>query len=718
MIKTFVLACIVMFAPLLFILSLLFPDRMEMQVSSPGDFRVQLYLDASDSCRSEIWGRATGKMMDLAMWMPHVYAKQNLRVKVCSEAHEIIVQNIKIRKCLIFTCPVELESVKLVGSGHLDRAERVLKLASLGDDSFLHFNSNGVNLWSIMVDNFVLLSGLIIGAVIILVAVIMWNRKWKVELQKKDLYVGLAFASLFALYFSVIVPLQTFLSNQNLFEYGIFDLLTGFFTCFLLLVAWVWSFEKLIGRSAIPLLFSFLVYEYLQTGVLTIGAPRLEGNMGFYRIGVRAFLDVCVLVGLLFASWRCSKFILKYGQWICLAFFVLMISSLLDVHSVATSPRQDKDVAGLYRHKAVVDSARYSDRKNVFVFVVDCVSTKLAMDVVREGGYAHDLAGFVAYTNNVGMHSYTLLGAPSIATGTYYDESIYGRSLSKELEFADCSFGKMSHLTPYVECGFPSYALFGGTNKGFTNKLVAMPEDRALDVTDVPCAFKRCGEQQNWNLNEIIAFRLAPFYLKKYLYAAFASIWMSGKQMDSEAVLFEELKRRPVENFACTFHTYHTYGAHPPYVSQKSGYEAAKEVLSKVFEKLIDLFNDYKAKGIYDKSMIVVCSDHGNEFAKDEPYRAYPMLWVKGIGENCEFTGSNCPTSHSKIAPLIRKSAAENLNNREIAQILQSKERLYRRIGVGDQRKDGTENWLIFSDGTKKRVEIVDAKRYALWPDK
>lgn len=79
--------------------------------------------------------------------------------------------------------------------------------------------------------------------------------------------------------------------------------------------------------------------------------------------------------------------------------------------------------------------------------------------------------------------------------------------------------------------------------------------------------------------------------------------------------------------------------------------------------------------------MIVTTTDHGGSLLCHDDIMGQPdaMLWVKPIGsvQHC-FQNSRVPTSHCRIAELIKRAHKEDLSEEGIMGILRQEKRFYR----------------------------------------
>ena len=152
--------------------------------------------------------------------------------------------------------------------------------------------------------------------------------------EKRDAIVVAATAALFI---CIIVPLQTFFGNAGAFDFGLGRLFVELFviwavvSALLTLVLLVCG--KWLGRIPHVLLLAFITYEYLATGILTIGFPSLDGESFFYANTTRRIIDSCVLAGLSLGVLICYKWTRKSVLLWSLGLLVMMFASLFDVNT-------------------------------------------------------------------------------------------------------------------------------------------------------------------------------------------------------------------------------------------------------------------------------------------------------------------------------------------------------------------------------------------------
>lgn len=537
-----------------------------------------------------------------------------------------------------------------------------------------------------------------------------------------------------AFFLCVIVPLQTYCGNPGVFDFGLARLLVELLLMgmvvatplFLTLLA----SGKLMGRIPHIVLLAFVTYEYLATGVLTIGFPSLDGESFFYANTARRLIDCCVFIGIVSLALICFRWVKKSLTFWSLGLLVMMFASLFDVNTAKIPEASDIDSpfsGGFAPRVNVIQSAYFSPNRNVLVFVLDSTTTEVFCDLLmHETEIGNEFTGFTVYTNNIGMLPNTSLGIPGLLTGCYYDGSCsFG-------EYISSCFSNKSLLETYRANDVPMFASLGCFDRfGYSNRLKRSKDGSTDGERSGLALLRRIGGTQAWNLFEIAGFRLTPFILKTRVLHKIMANWDAYQDMEEEKAVYSMLASAEISNSDnLTFHIYHTAGCHVPYTTDRhgckcdkaEGYRGSYEKACFALSELSKLFIVLKQRGIYDKSLIVVTADHGNYDAKRESIgnvdlqknsivnRAFPCMAVKPESGCGEVMYDETPTSHIRIKALLEKAAVKKLTSEEIGSVLRtSGERLFRvpLKGSGD-------DWIFTADGSIRHEPFIpqsDAKK-------
>ena len=503
----------------------------------------------------------------------------------------------------------------------------------------------------------------------------------------------------FAVFVCGILPYQTFLANRDSFDVTTVEmlkasaqytaLLGGTMFCCLLVTSYCY------GRLFHVAVALFLVYEYLQTGILSLGFPSLNGDQQFFANSSLAMRDMIVLFVIMGIGFGCYKFVRKYMHWVALVVVLLGLASLLDVRGSKEANETLPTHSWNNSDTEVVDSVRYSPDKNVIVLVPDTLQSDVAQDVIEKCPEIRKLfAGFIGFGNNLGMHEYTTLGLPSLMTGRYYEGDMSPK------EFLFTMTGKDSFVSDYVDANLPVYVVPQVRDCAFTNRSRASKNSENMPHA-IPCsAFeKRQSGVPYVNLLDVLTFRLAPFGLKRMAMNMCSAGIDKGGDLCFEGTLLPFLEVAPLsEETNVALHMFHSNGLHTPISYSRHGervnvpqnYRAMFEQCYFVLDRIGHYMEKLRARGLFDKAFIVIAADHGSGVSKAKlvngdwlPGRLLPILWVKPVNNSAPFVFDYTPTSHDKIKELVVRAKDENLSIGQIREMLKTEKRFYRQHFTG-----------------------------------
>jgi len=499
------------------------------------------------------------------------------------------------------------------------------------------------------------------------------------------------------LFFTILVPLQTFLANQDTFDYGAWDVLKAVCPwsalCLITLLVALPLCERLIGRVLVVVISGVVICAYLEIGVLSIGLPPLNGGILVYSDFFRKFLDfgiVCLVMLIWLSLYKWTKDI---AHWAAAIVVVLMIASLFDVKKERVDMGGPLE-GGYCALSDVANSVRFSRNGNIIVLVLDSFPASVASTIIQnEQDIRSCFKGFIAFDNNIGMHGYTVRGLPGLMTGRFIrpDESAS--------DYMNTVFGNESLLYPYVEAGYPVYYSSDMLTHGYTNHLVPQNTDEARKISydeHLPIFDRPSNGVPYLTLWDVCEFRLRLYRWKvAVLYRAYGRM---RRTRTADTACVQERKLYPLllnnmitNDSPKTLCVFHTGGVHQPVLYDRNGaplicpsdaLSAHSEYGVFVLRQVADFFRGLQNKGVYDRSLILICADHGLEcLRKGDGRESYgsdtPMLWVKPVGASSAFTSSRSPTSNVKIHKLVLRAKDVDLNGNEIEDILRTRNRCF-----------------------------------------
>ena len=545
--------------------------------------------------------------------------------------------------------------------------------------------------------------------------------------MKKGILPSVVVALLGASYFGVLLPLQSFLPNADAFGYTMATLLGEcaflFAGIFLLLVTVLFALSRFLGLVPHVLVIAICMAALIETGPLSIGLPELNGEFDGYRSGARMIWDlliVCVALAIPLIGYRVfSRHVILVA--VAVAFYAT--ATVFDSRRSDSSKEASEGLGAsdLILRQEVVESSIFSANDNVFVLILDATSVDAARDVLSDKSIAEKYLGFVAYTNNVGMHWNTSVAIPGIMTGCYYESAL-------ELpEYGKGAYSRQSFIWDYMDKGASVYLNVGPGKAGYTNRPLrgtAAQSTRKCALTDSMYG------QFSFNICELTAFRLLPYALKDMFLQHFVASSRSGDSKSAtagridhhiDAVMWPFMAGCPVSQMVDqTLHVHHTNGGHPPITFDACGNRIAcpspkyDDYLGQckcAFKSVGRLFDVWRTNGVYDVSTIIMLGDHSASKTFKKPGvslngadpHSFPFLMVKPRGNREPFGESGIPTSHSKVAPLVRALSKKMLSRGEIEEILHQENRLCRLAENGK-----VTDWVIAADRSVKKTVRED----------
>lgn len=499
----------------------------------------------------------------------------------------------------------------------------------------------------------------------------------------------LTLALVFAAFISVVVPLQTYLSNRSDFAVSDGEVVLSLLLLFVVttLVAFVGLRLSRIGSGGLFhfVLFAFLVYEYLQTGVLSIGEPALDGNFGYYGQRFLIVRDTIVCIAVFALVLGCSRWIRPYLTWCALGLAVLSGASLLDIR---VDKHQATQVKGSSTCESVALGFNYSSERNVLVFILDSLTPEgFEACLAKSPTLSQAFSGFTFFRKNLAMSCGTDVATGCLLTGEYFREP---NNKPRVRQFTESVFER-GVLPRFVNQNWRVGFLSTAFSFGYANPQNGMPDDSERREADVPL-LRHTPHGVGFSLFEIVRFRLSPFAIKHGLYRFTRKCQETRAWTAEEEGLFPVIAAAPVTDAVPCFGYFHTNGPHVPYCISsegvrtsefRSGFEAYVDHANYCLKHLAELFEALKRKGVYDQATIIVTADHGphdeqatarDHTPDDMSLHAYAMLMVKPPQASGPFQiDEETPTSHAGVCDLLNRLCVKDLALQEMVDCLSNR---------------------------------------------
>ena len=520
-------------------------------------------------------------------------------------------------------------------------------------------------------------------------------------------------AAAVAVYFGTVLPLQTFVPNTSNYDFGTVALLPELLVAtagvFLAACALLWVSHRFLRGYLRPVLVCLLTLAYLNAGVLSLGIPELNGELpAELDLVSRKIWDTALSVGLLTILVATFRWTRTWLHWVAAGVLVMGLASLLDLRTdERTTETAGSSGDSFAPVAALVDNLAYSKTRNVLMLVLDAMpGTSGVRALENDAALRAHFPGFTCYRQNVGMHDRTERAVPGMFTGEYYDTS---QTLGAYMMTA---LGTNSFLRTYQAHGDAIYSMLDFFTYGLTTE--PMTTRAAAPEPTRPLLLRPAREIPHLPLANVVAFRLLPFVAKgPLLKHDIHKLRVKANFTENafEHILYPKLAARPFRTDGRqVLAKFHTHGAHGPYCYELDGssakprpddLETVRLASSNVLVHVGRLMDAWRKKGLYDKSFIVVCADHGRLPADPFPGnpRASAFLMVKPEGASEPFAFSDAPTGHQNLCALMKTACGKRLSAEETTAVLSAPKRVYREY---DRRAKACLDWIYHADG---RVE-------------
>ena len=414
-------------------------------------------------------------------------------------------------------------------------------------------------------------------------------------------------------------------------------------------------FEALIVGVTVAL---YIQGNFMKTNFGTLDGEAIEWAK--YRMD--GFLSVLVWIILIavFLLWAVKKGHDSFAKGSRVLMVCVLLTQLATLIVLAITGDMVKIKNGM--EYSTENEFIYSQKDNMIILVLDAYDSQMFYYILNnpEGvDYEQQFENFTYYPNTVGAYSRTRYAIPQILTGVkyknqgeymdYLNDAYRQSPLFEELQKLDYS------INLYTNEGFPSekdvYDRIQNYIPAGTNRIELSSKSRMMSY-----------------LLKLIGIRYLPVPLKQYCWFYSGELYdvrdLDGYQkvysIDNHNFLWDSEDMEATSE-CNTFHFYHVEGVHSPYCFDRYfnktgeshfGRDSMIEVGRGILVMVEQFFDELKALGIYDDSVIVIMADHGGHWIEDEGNylrRHNPLLLVKGKNEEHEFDISQKPISYDDL---------------------------------------------------------------------
>jgi len=448
----------------------------------------------------------------------------------------------------------------------------------------------------------------------------------------------------------------------------------------------IYKLEILLNVLLLGLIFNTYCFP-LDTGV--ISGFALTNFHSFYSVTVGRFLlDIsiaCCIVVICYFLMKKQKFSLYLAIILCgLNVWLVLYNTVKERKIVFAEGNSYQKETSPELDKVVYDNHSFSKNKpNVIYIVADMFNSEYISQISEEmDNFNEVFEGFTWYKDTLSISGWTNTSLPALFAGSYYEPLKMLERGEPVLDATDKAMEKMKEN--YESAGFRfSYVGDLGVESG-------MPP-----YTPYYCDRNGIRLESNISKRKLLTvlpiFNMSPVLIKKYIYNngswliysrkleyefnrenALKSLSylallpeISSSNSDRSNFLFfrTELSHTPygIDKNGNLIGDYYPDETEKSFVSSKAAYYSGK----KTIELLADYFMWLKENDLYDNTLIVVCSDHGNNCfdngiptnSDENPLwksRANALFMIKPINSKIPFTvDEKTPESNANIAKII-----------------------------------------------------------------
>lgn len=575
----------------------------------------------------------------------------------------------------------------------------------------------------------------------------LWHdkRNWKQRLFNA-LPVSFAVAYTFCLF----QPLEVFIKNNSFLPFGIKTLTPSLIFLalgvFVGLGAVLTLLRGKIHNAFVSLSVGFLICGYLQCNLLNIDHGTLDGsNVSWHDYRVKTVLNLIlwvVLILLPFLTHYLFPKIWKYAARAISALLVVAQTVALIVMLATSDSLYDNSQNGYLKREGIYD---VSENNNVVVFLLDRFDNKYADAILEaEPELETELGGFTFYENFVGSYSRTYPSVAYLLTGVKTDYSV------KPREYLENAFTTSSFLSALREGGVEArvytdvpYTIGNaewliGTVENAAPPMELPPKGRILSAMMILSSYR-------WTPEALKPY--FHYYTNDYFTYVYDDPNAKYDVYSSDDVRFRAdlvSQGLTVRDNAKTYLFYHLSGSHEPYYMDAAGNraefptdkEGKREGLLQQTRgdvgTLLLYIEQLKAKGLYDKTTIIVTADHGRTGTITDLEHAYeienvltgepdtgervPVLMIKPAGADptVPLARSQKQLSHENLCPTILEALGldHSAVGRSVNDVGENEEvvRYFYMNGAKANRSTASRDWNLIT----YRI-VGDANDFANW---
>ncbi|GAB7140861.1 hypothetical protein RsTz2092_08150 [Deferribacterales bacterium RsTz2092] len=409
----------------------------------------------------------------------------------------------------------------------------------------------------------------------------------------------------------------------------------------------------------------------VETGILSVSLPALDGNVDAYSVPSRQILDSLLWVVVIALAVKFRDKIEHNSRYVVIALSIYSLMVAADAYSVHIK-RPKAQITSVDPLQAY-NYARLNKENNVIMLLLDCTSQEVVEDVLKnDSELAAKFNGFINFTNNIGTGGFTFQSIPSIATGLYYDveymEDHRYRIVGAEESLVNY-FNQLNYNWLFVSSATDTVLMPLSSDDSLTEDLsiltkgfIKMRIDYLAKLQAMPYLFK---------YNAAINYPSRRFSNTKSVIDPKTIIrnYPQDTMLDDVRAVLEVADTSDKS----TFHFYHLLGGHPTLITnsncsidrehpKKLTYQNYYNQVHCALKGTADILQVLRKRDVYDNTTVVMLADHSCKITNiskntelEENLLAFPFLMIKLRGGKAPLTDDNTPTSNIIVSKFLKE---------------------------------------------------------------
>jgi hypothetical protein len=335
---------------------------------------------------------------------------------------------------------------------------------------------------------------------------------------------------------------------------------------------------------------------------------------------LHAFLELAAGIALVIALVRYKQLASTFGDLVIGIFLLTLIAGAYQWQqnqksNAVVKMRSDLSLEKLNNEK-FDQLSNFSTRANIIHILLDELQTDVfEQALIQNPALGEDLDGFTFFPNTSSVFPYTQMSLPAILSGEVYNNR------GSKAKYLDRSFHRNAFFRGLEQAG---YQLEFHIHPAFCTEATQLNCSAVAGNSILPTAL---------NLVDLSLFRAVPTAVKRTVYndgmGVFKRFLSEGGYLDSQPgigfLLFDKLNQNfSVNDGPPTYKFFQSLITHAPQLMESdcslSGainpltMPHMKKQTECAFSKVTELLDKLDKKGIYDKTLIVISSDHGGNY--------------------------------------------------------------------------------------------------------